>query len=492
MNMYHITLHPQFTIASVDPRLFGGFLEHLGRAVYEGVFQPESIHADENGFRTDVLKALKALRLTTMRYPGGNFASGYHWRDGVGPKDRRPVITDPVWDSLETNQFGTDEFLRLCALMDWQPMLACNLGTGTPEEARDWVDYCNKTGRINPSVASAQTGGVKYWCLGNEMDGPWQLGHAPAGEYALRASQAASLMKEVDPSIELTACGSCTIDLPTYLEWDREVLECLGDQIDTISLHRYAVNKDGNLPEYLASTIGIDRQIEEMDAVCRFVQARRRSSKRIYLSFDEWNVWYRTTGPEFSTGHGKFAPHLVEEEFDLADALVVAGFINSFIRHADCVKMASLAQVVNAIAPLVTRGDDLLMQTTYYPLLMVANRRDGLSLRQSISGPGYTSRVYGEVSGIDTSAVLGEDRLHVFAVNRSPEKPASVAVDMEGMIKCVNSAEIISGENASSKNTFDDPMNIFARPFHAIRAKKGAAEMDIPPLSFVAVSFDLL
>lgn len=492
MNMYHITLHPQFTIAPIDQRLFGGFLEHLGRAVYEGVFQPESIHADENGFRKDVLDALRALRLTTMRYPGGNFASGYHWRDGVGPKDRRPVIKDPVWDSLETNQFGTDEFLKLCRLMDWQPMLACNLGTGTPEEARDWVEYCNRPERKYDSSVFDQTVGVRYWCLGNEMDGPWQLGHVPAGEYALRAGQAASLMKEVDPSIELTACGSCTVDLPTYLEWDREVLECLGDQIDTISLHRYAVNKDGNLPEYLASTIGIDRQIEEMDAVCRFVQARRRSSKRIYLSFDEWNVWYRTTGPEFTTGGGRFAPHLIEEEFDLADALVVAGFINSFIRHADCVKMASLAQVVNAIAPLLTRGDDLLRQTTYYPLVMFANRRNGLSLRQNVTGPGYTSQVYGEVCGIDTSAILDEDSLHVFIVNRSPDQAASVAVDMEGMIKRVNSGDILTGEHATIKNTFEEPMKVYAKPFHSIRVKKGAAELEIPPLSFVAVSFDLL
>lgn len=492
MNLYHINLHPGFTIAPVDPRLFGGFLEHLGRAVYEGVYQPDSIHADENGFRTDVLDALKALRLTTMRYPGGNFASGYHWRDGIGPNDRRQVIHDPVWSSLETNQFGTDEFLKLCREMDWQPMLACNLGTGTPEEARAWVEYCNRPTPAPDANSSPHPKVVKYWCLGNEMDGPWQLGHVPAAEYALRASQAAKLMKEVDPSIELTACGSCTVDLPTYLEWDREVLEYLGDQIDTISLHRYAVNKGGILSEYLASTVGIDRQIEEMDAVCRFVQAKRRSSKRIYLSFDEWNVWYRTTGPEYTNGHGEFAAHLVEEEFDLADALMVAGFINSFIRHADCVKMASLAQVVNAIAPLITRGDELLRQTTYYPLLMFANRREGVSLRQKVTGPEYTSRDYGDVSGIDSSAILGEDRLHVFITNRSPDKTANVSVDMEGMIKHVNSAEFLTGEHASCKNTFEEPMRVYPRPFHAIRVKKGAAEMDVPPLAFIAVSFDLL
>ncbi len=267
--------------------MFGGFLEHLGRAIYEGIYQPGSIHADENGFRKDVLHALKSLHLTTMRYPGGNFASGYHWLDGVGPKDERPTLNDLVWGSIEPNQFGTDEFIELCRLMEWQPMLACNLGTGTPEEARNWVEYCNlpkgtKYSNMRELNNPGNEYGVRLWCLGNEMDGPWQLGHVPANEYSLRAHQAAKMMKDADPSIELTVCGSCTVDLPTYLEWDRTVLDYLGDYADYISLHRYAVNKDNNVAEFLASTKGIDRQIEEMDAVCRFIQAKRKSPKRAY------------------------------------------------------------------------------------------------------------------------------------------------------------------------------------------------------------------
>lgn len=495
MNTTRISLHPDFTIAPVDQRLFGGFLEHLGRAVYQGIYQPESIHADEHGFRKDVLEALKPLRLTTMRYPGGNFASGYHWLDGVGPREHRPTRNDPAWGSIEPNQFGTDEFMTLCRMMDWQPMLAGNLGTGTPEEARDWVEYCNlpagvKHANLRKTNGSADPYSVKLWCLGNEMDGPWQLGHVPAGEYALRARQAAKMMKVVDPTIELTACGSSAVDLPTYLEWDREVLEYLWDDADFISLHRYAVNRN-NVAEFLASTKGIDRQIEDIDAVCRFMQAKKRTTRRVYLSFDEWNVWYRTTGPEFTNGRGQFAAHLLEEEFDLADALVVAGFLNSFIRHADCVKMASLAQVVNAIAPILTRGDDLLLQTTYYPLLMLANRREGTALQTRVNGPGYESEKYGMVDYIDASAILDGNRLTAFLINRSEEEPVPIRLECPGRIKDVFSAEVLSGPSAISRNSFENRNMICNRPLNSIRVQNGTAEITVPPLSFSAVSLDL-
>jgi alpha-N-arabinofuranosidase len=495
MKPTRISLHPDFTIAPVDQRLFGGFLEHLGRAVYQGIYQPESIHADENGFRKDVLEALKALRLTTMRYPGGNFASGYHWLDGVGPKEERPTLNDLAWGSIEPNKFGTDEFMTLCRIMDWQPMLACNLGTGTPEEARNWVEYCNlpagtKYSNLRKTNGLADAYAVKLWCLGNEMDGPWQLGHVPAREYALRAQQAAKMMKDADPTIELTACGSCAVDLPTYLEWDREVLEYLGDQADYISLHRYAVNKN-DVGEFLASTKGIDRQIEDMDAVCRFIQARKHSARRVYLSFDEWNVWYRTTGLEYTNGRGKFAAHLVEEEFDLADALVVAGFMNSFIRHADCVKMASLAQVVNAIAPILTRDDDLLLQTTYYPLLMIANRREGTALQARVCGPGYESKKYGPIDYIDASAIVNRDRLNVFLINRHFDETVPVSIEFDGLLNAVESAEVLSGPCASSRNTFASPREISPQPFQSVRVHAGAAELEVPPLSYTAITISL-
>ncbi|MCB0209997.1 MAG: alpha-N-arabinofuranosidase, partial [Anaerolineae bacterium] len=306
-----ITLHTDFQIGEVDPRIFGGFLEHMGRAVYEGVYDPECAHADEDGFRTDVLNALEPLQYTVMRYPGGNFVSGYHWQNGIGPRDKRPTMQDLAWQSTEPNQIGTDEYIQLCRRMNWTPMLTVNLGTGTPEEARNWVEYCNSpTGTyyadMRATNGSENPHDVKLWCLGNEMDGPWQLGHVPADRYAIRAQQAAKMMKDTDPSLELVACGSCAIELPTYLEWDRQVLEYIGDYADYISLHRYVGNTANDTPDYLAVTNSIDQQIEEMDAVCRYVQGKNRSSKRAYLCFDEWNVWYRARQQEHMDGKGKF------------------------------------------------------------------------------------------------------------------------------------------------------------------------------------------
>ena len=432
-----ITVHgfpvrPYPPLFPVDPRIFGGFLEHMGRAVYEGVYDPGSAHAGGDGFRADVLAALRRLDMTVMRYPGGNFASGYHWLDGVGPRALRPTVRELAWQSIEPNHFGTDEFIALCRLQGWLPMLTVNLGTGTPEEARNWVEYCNspdgtKYAALRAANGEAAPHGVKLWCLGNEMDGPWQLGHVPADQYAIRAQQAAKMMRDVDKTIELVACGSCTISLPTYLEWDRHVLEYLGDDADYISLHRYVGNRENDTRSYLATGCAIDRQIEEMDAVCRFVQARRRSPKRVFLCFDEWNVWYKNQQKD---GEGKFAPHLIEEVYNLEDALVVAGFLNSFIRHADVVKIANIAQIVNVIAPILTRGDELLLQSIFYPFEMFARRRNGISLRPAVAGPAYDSPSYGRAQYIDASAILDGDRLHVFAVNRSVDETARVRVSL--------------------------------------------------------------
>jgi alpha-L-arabinofuranosidase len=491
-----ITLHTDFQIGPVDPRIFGGFLEHMGRAVYEGVYQPDSRWADKNGFRTDVLDALSRWNMTAMRYPGGNFASGYHWPDGVGPREQRPTVLELAWQSTEPNQFGTDEFIRLCRLMDWTPMLTVNLGTGTPEEAGRWVEYCNrpagtKYADLRVANGSAEPHAVKLWCLGNEMDGPWQLGHVPAGEYAIRAQQAAKIMKDVDKSIELVAAGTCTIDLPTYIEWDRQVLEYVREA-DYISLHRYVGNRAGDTPDYLAVTNSIDQQIEEMDAVCRFVQAKRRSKKRTYLCLDEWNVWYRATGPEYENGQGQFAPHLAEETYSFEDALVMAGFLNSFIRHADVLKIANLAQVVNALSPVHTEGDRLLLHTTFYPVEMFSRRREGISLQPSVAGPGYESKSYGEVFYLDSSAILNNDRLHVFMTNRSPDEDMTVRVKVaDRPVSGLDNADILTGPGPDAVNSLEQPDLVQTRPFQAVEIDDGLAAVNLPPLSVAAVTFRL-
>ena len=492
-----VVLDPAYKIAKVDPRIFGGFLEHMGRAVYQGIYDPASSYADENGFRQDVLGALREMRMTAMRYPGGNFASGYHWMDGVGPKDQRPTVRELAWQSIETNQFGTDEYIKMARMMDWTPMITVNLGTGTPEEARDWVEYCNSPVGTRFANMRAKNGseaphGVKLWCLGNEMDGLWQLGHVPADTYAILAQQAAKLMKDTDPSIETVACGSCTIKMPTYMDWDRTVLEYIGDLADYVSLHRYVGNRTGDTADYLAVTNSIDQQIEEMDAVCRYVLARLRSKKRPYLCFDEWNVWYRTMNPEHTDGRGKFAPHLIEEEYNLEDALVVAGFLNSFIRHADVVKIANLAQIVNVIAPIHTRGDDLLLHTIYYPFVMYAARRDGVALQPVVKGPVFTSRSYGDVNTVDASAILGDDVLHVFLVNRSLGEVAPVRIDLADVpLASLASAELVAGTKAQDRNTYEQPGNVRSRPFNAVSVQNGEADVELPPLSIAALSFKI-
>lgn len=494
MDRTTITLHSAYQIGEVDPRVFGGFLEHIGRAVYEGVYDPRSAHADEAGFRTDVLNAMRRLRMTAMRYPGGNFASGYHWMDGIGPREARPTVRELAWQSLESNAFGTDEYIALCRKMSWTPMITVNLGTGTPEEARNWLEYCNAPAGSKYADMRAANGNpdpyaVKLWCLGNEMDGPWQLGHVPASDYAIRAQQAAKMMKDLDRSAELVLCGSCTTGLPSYMAWDQEVLDYVGDLVDFISLHRYVGNRTDDTADYLAVTASIDRQIEEMDAACRFIQAKHRSKKRAYLCFDEWNVWYKSSAMD---GEGKHAPHLIEEIYNLEDALVVAGFLNSFIRHADVVKIANIAQIVNVIAPLLTRGDALLIQPTFYPFEMIAQRGEGVALQAIVDGPRYEGATNGEVPVIDASAILNGDVLHIFVANRSLSESAEVLVaPADRTIVGVGAAELLVGPGPKAANSFDQPDLVVSRPFTGTRLVDEGATMTLPPLSFAAVTLHL-
>jgi len=494
MELSTIHLHSKFQVGQVDARIFGGFLEHLGRAVYEGVFDPTSAHADADGIRSDVIEALRRLNMTAMRYPGGNFASGYHWQDGVGPLDQRPTVRELAWQSIESNHFGTHEYIKLCRNMNWTPMLTVNLGTGAAEEARNWVEYCNtpagtRFADLRTSNGSVAPHAVKLWCLGNEMDGPWQLGHVPAEQYAIRAQQAAKMMKDVDRGIELVACGSSGVGMSTYAEWDRQVLEYMGDLADYVSLHRYVGNHDHDTPDYLAITNSIDRQIEEIDAVCRYVQARRRSPKRTYLCFDEWNVWYKNMQMD---GEGKIAPHLIEEVYNLEDALVVAGFLHSFIRHADVVKIANLAQIVNVIAPILTRGDDLLIQSTFHPFEMFSKRREGISLKTTVVGPRYEGKTNGAVHYIDTSAILNGGQLHVFITNRNLNETARVQINIaDRKIAALNNAESLIGPDAKAFNAFEEPYMIKPVPFSECRILNGMAELELPALSVTAMTFRL-
>lgn len=487
-----LTTHPSFRVGPVDERIFGGFLEHLGRAVYGGVYDPTSPLADEHGCRTDVLAALRDLGLTVVRYPGGNFVSGYHWLDGVGPVEDRPTVRELAWKSVETNRFGTDEFLGLAARMGWTPMLAVNLGTGTPEEAADWIEYTNSAAGSRYAELRRANGrdepwGVPLWCLGNEMDGPWQLGHAPVEQYASRAQQAAVQMKLVDPTIETVACGSSMPDLPTFGHWDRQVLERVGTDADYLSLHFYAGDHTGDVQDYLGVGAAVDRQLDAADAVCRHVAAAARRPRRPYLCFDEWNVWYRTFGE--MDGQWRVAPPLIEETYDLADALVVGQFLMSFLRRADVVKIANLAQIVNVIAPLLTRGDELLVQSTFHAFRMFSQRRTGVSLQVATDGPRVQTS-HGRVPLVDSAAVADGATLHVFAVNRSVTQRAPVRLDHPaGPLSLAGPAELLTASAPDRANSFDQPDAVRPVAFDAVRTDAAGASFELPPHSLVALTF---
>jgi alpha-N-arabinofuranosidase len=315
------------------------------------------------------------------------------------------------------------------------------------------------------------------------------LGHVPAEHYAIRAQQAAKMMKDVDARIELVVCGSSSVSMPTYMEWDRQVLEYLGDFVDYISLHRYVGNRDQDTPDYLAITNSIDRQIEDIDAVCRFVQAKQHSRKRAYLCFDEWNVWYKNMQMD---GEGKFAPHLIEEVYNLEDALVVAGFLHSFVRHADVVKIANLAQIVNVIAPMLTRRHETLIQSTFYPFEMFSRRRNGISLRPVVTGPSYEGKTNGITQYIDASAILQERQLHVFITNRNLDEAAHVHIDLADQnIATLLAGELLTGPDAKAVNSFEHPNIIQPCPFSECRLENGRATVELPPLSVLATTFRL-
>jgi alpha-L-arabinofuranosidase len=472
----------------LDRRLLGSFLEHLGRAIYTGIYEPGSKLADEKGFRKDVLAQVRELGVPIIRYPGGNFVSGYHWLDGVGPKDQRPTVLDRAWNTLDTNQFGTNEFMDWCKLVNTEPLLGFNLGTGTPEMAAALVEYCNvekgtEWSDLRRKHGYPQPHKVKYWCLGNEMDGPWQMGHCTAHEYGEKARDAANQIRRVDPGVKLIACGSSNTILDTYLVWDREVLEQCFDQVDGISLHNYY----GNTPEltgnnssrYLAMNLDMERQIHQIAAVCDYVQGTLKSPKRLWLSFDEWNVWYRARGGRFADGQRTVAPHLLEEVYNLEDALLVGGFLNSLLRQSDRVRVGCLAQLVNVIAPLVTNETSVLRQSIYYPYAWALKYARGKVLDLLVESETYPIYAKGlradfarndDVPYVDVTATLDPDhgRVCLFMLNRDLNAERELVVAFRDPTpKQVLTCETLTGSDLKAVNTFAQPGQVAPRALDA-------------------------
>jgi alpha-L-arabinofuranosidase len=458
-----IFLDKEFVIGEVDRRLFGSFIEHLGRAVYGGIYEPGHPRADARGFRLDVLELVRELKLPIVRYPGGNFVSSFNWEDSVGPVDRRPRRLDLAWKSVEPNSFGLGEFMRWAEEAGTETMMAINLGTRGIDAARSLVEYCNHPGGsywsdLRKSHGSPKPFGIKLWCLGNEMDGPWQVGQKTPDEYGRIAYETAKALKLFDPSLELVACGSSNGRMPTFPQWEATVLEHCYDSVDYISLHHYFKNHEDDLPAFLASSIGMDRFIDSVAAACDFVKAKKRSKKPMYLSFDEWNVWYHSDEADRKSEPWQVGPRLLEDVYTMEDALVVGCLLNSLLRHADRVKIACLAQLVNVIAPIMTEnGGAAWRQTIYWPFLFASKYGRGTSMALRIDTPAYESRDFGEAPYLDASAVLSEDgsSLSLFCVNRSrePMELELAAAGFEGLaleekielchedLKATNSAE---------------------------------------------------
>lgn len=435
-----MTLDRDFQIGEVDPRLYGSFIEHLGRAVYEGIYQPGHPSADEEGFRADVANLVRELRVPFIRYPGGNFVSGYDWEDGVGPREKRPRRLELAWKTLETNQVGTNEFAAWAKKVGAEVNMSINLGTRGPAEAQNFVEYCNHPSgskwsdmRISHGVREPHR--FKTWCLGNEMDGPWQIGHKTAYEYGRVACEAAKVMKWVDPSIELVVCGSSHRNMPTFPSWEATVLEETYEHVDYLSIHSYYNNRDNDIRNFLAQSLGMDSYIRSVIATCDFVRAKLRNKKSIDLAFDEWNVWFHSNESDRKQTPWTVAPHLLEDLYTFEDALVVGTLLITLLKHADRVRIACLAQLVNVIAPIMTSKEGgAWRQTIFYPFMHASQYGRGSVLTPVVSCPTYDCREFSEVPLLEAVAVLNEENreLTVFAVNRDVEDALDFECNLRG------------------------------------------------------------
>ncbi|MBP3742292.1 MAG: alpha-N-arabinofuranosidase [Treponema sp.] len=456
-----VTVVKEFELGKVDDNLFSSFVEHLGRAVYTGIYEPGHPLADEQGFRKDVIEMVKDLKVSLVRYPGGNFLSGYNWKDGIGPKDKRPVRLDRAWHSIEPNQIGIDEFYDWTQKSGTEIMGAVNMGTGSPQEAGDIIEYCNFEGGTYWSDLRRANGhkeplNIKTWCIGNEMDGPWQIGHLSADDYGKKALEAAKIMKMTDESIKLVVCGSSTTKMATYPEWDRIVLEHTYDIADYVSIHRYYENY-GNDDDFLASFYDMDNFIKTACATCDYVKAVKRSRKTMYLSFDEWNVWYQQKKEPHPW---MTAPRILEDHYSLLDALVFGGLAITLLNHADRVKVACLAQLVNVIAPIFTEpGKGAYRQAIYWPFKDMSLFGRGTVLTPVIKSDTKITEKFGEVAGSIYSAVYDEENkeLTVFALNTSKTEVCEAEINLSSF----NNTSMfyrteLSGKDLSAVNTLEN------------------------------------
>lgn len=499
MTEARVILDRDFVIGQTDPRLFGGFIEHLGRHIYTGLYEPGHPTADEHGFRRDVIELVRELNMPVMRYPGGNFVSGYRWEDGVGPREQRPVRLDLAWRVTETNAFGTNEFITWCRAVGTQPMLAINLGTRGAEAACALLEYCNHPRGTYWSDLRRRHGyevphQVRLWCLGNEMDGNWQLGHKTPAEYGRLAAETARAMRAFDRELELVACGSSHGGMPTFGTWEWEVLSETYDLVDYVSIHSYLGKGSADTASYLAQPDGVDRFIEEVVALVDAVAARRRSRKRLALSFDEWNVW--GTGKHCPERAWMTAPRSHETLYTVEDALCVGGILLALINHADRVRIACLAQVVNVLAPIMTEpGGRAWRQTIFYPLAMASRFGRGTVLRPVITSTLYDTPAAPGTPHLKMAAVRDTEsrKLALFVLNRDVHEPLTLTVELRGFpaMRAVE-AQVLADADLSAANTLEHPDRVRLRSAELPEVREARLVGRLPPVSWNVIRLEAL
>ncbi|MEF2073690.1 alpha-N-arabinofuranosidase [Consotaella aegiceratis] len=489
-------LNRDFTVGPIDERLYGAFLEHLGRAIYTGIYEPGHPQADENGFRKDVAALVRDLAPPVMRYPGGNFVSAYNWEDGVGPRDQRPTRLDLAWRTKETNQIGVNEFADWCKLVGTEMMMAVNLGSRSLDAARKLLEYCNHPGGSAWSDLRIRHGwkephDIRLWCLGNEMDGPWQVGHKTAYEYGRLANETAKAMKGFDKSLELIVCGSSNPHMASYPAWEAEVLDQCYDSVDYVSLHMYFENYEGDTLNFFAKTEEMDRYIATIGSVIDMVQAKKRSRHKVRICFDEWNVWYHARKDDqdrMDRWDWPEAPRLLEDVYNFEDVLQVATILNTMIRRSDVVRIACIAQLVNVIAPIMTEpGGPAWRQTIFWPYYYASRYGRGTALQPVVDVPRYDAEAADDVPYLDLSAVHAADKgeLTLFVVNRHPNQTMDLAADLQGFASATLVEHIeMSGHDLQAANTLETPERIGPSTGGASSVEDGVLKAKLPPLSY--------
>lgn len=496
MKKASIILSKDFKIGDVSDRMFGSFVEHMGSVVYNGIYEPDHKTADEHGFRQDVMDLVKELKLSVVRYPGGNFTSGYNWEDGIGPKELRPRIVDPAWKQIETNQFGLNEFMQWTRMIGAEAIMTINLGTRSIDAARDILEYCNFEGGTKWSDLRKSHGikdpyKIKTWCLGNELDGEWQIARKTAAQYGELALETAKVMKWIDKDVELVAVGSSARHMSTFPEWDRTVLEYTYEHADLLSLHHYIGKRENDLATYLAMPIEMEKQIEEVIASCDYVKGVKRSNKVMNLSFDEWNVWRE---PDVEYVPWQTGSPYDWVRFRMEDALVFGSAALTLLRRADRIKVACQSLLVNTIPMILTeKGGKAWRNPTFYPFLHVSLYGRGTVLRGIVDSPKYDTKSYTDVPVLDPAVVYNEETgdLTVFAVNRGDEA-VLLNLDLRDFEGCKFVEHIVmKHDRLDAVNTSENPYEIKPLQAGAASVDGGRVEAAVAPYSWNVIRFNM-